>query len=286
MKAPAPWLLLALLASACLSLATYLQPEAAKLTSSEQSDSVMKLLLGDSRRVFANQLFIEADVAFHSGYYPSVWDQAQAPKDSRHMTASEGSAEEEEHERQMNFLGTPADWLEGFGRHFMITEHTHLQGGNEREILPWLKLSAELDPHRVDSYTVASYWLRNALHQPEDAEKFLREGLRNNPDSYELLLELGRLYHENLHEDQRARGVWELALKRWQQKEGSKKSPDNRAKEEIAINLARLEEQAGDLTQAIAHLEMAAAVSPQPQTLRQQISELKTKAASTERSSR
>jgi tetratricopeptide (TPR) repeat protein len=115
----------------------------------------------------------------------------------------------------MSFLGKPRDWIDGFGRHFMITEHTHLTGGNEREILPWLRVSASLDPHRVDTYTVASYFLRSRLGDAEQAERFLREGLSANPNSYEILFELGRLYHENLHDSDRAQGVLELALRRW-----------------------------------------------------------------------
>src|SRR5437588_5679833 len=126
------------------------------------------------------------------------------------MTAREGSTEVEEHERKMNFLGAPRDWIERFGRHFLITEHTHLEGGKEREILPWLKLSAELDPQRIDTYTVAAYWLTR-LNKPDDAEKFLREGLRNNPNSYELLFELGRLDYDTYHNAARARNVWQAA---------------------------------------------------------------------------
>ena len=279
MKQPAPWSLLLLVGTACLSVATYLQPRAVALLAAEHNDSVLNILLGDSRRIFANQLFVEADVSFHSGYYPSVWDQAAAPKNSQHMTATEGSPEEEEHERQMSFLGPPTDWIDRFGRHFMITQHTHLSGGNEREILPWLKLSAAMDPHRIDTYTVASYWLRRALGKPKEAEQFLRDGLRDNPDSYELLLELGHVYAENFHEDQRARDVLELALRRWQEKEGGKKEPDNHSKEEIVINLAHLEEQTGDIKDAVIHLQMAAAVSPHPQALYAQITELKAKLA-------
>ena len=33
--------------------------------------------------------FVEADVYFHSGYYPSIFDRTQAPKDARHMTAED-----------------------------------------------------------------------------------------------------------------------------------------------------------------------------------------------------
>src|SRR6266705_3065570 len=190
-------LILLLLAGACFSLSTILQPRAAAWSGRRDSGNVLKVLLGDGRRMFANHFFVKADVTFHSGYYPSIFDQIQAPTNSQHMTAQEGSKEEEEHEKEMDFLGKPRDWFESFGRHFMIREHTHLEGGAEREMLPWLRVSAALDPQRIDTYTVAAYWLRR-LGKVTDAEQFLREGLRANPNSYDILFELGRLYHENL----------------------------------------------------------------------------------------
>ncbi len=281
MKPSAPVLFLLLLVSGCFSLATVLQPRTYHWSQRGDSDNVLKVLFGDGRRLFANHFFIKADVSFHSGYYPSIFDQAQAPKDSRHMTASEGSAEAEEHERKMNFLGKPRDWIEAFGRHFLITDHTHLEGGSEREILPWLKLSAELDPQRIDTYTVASYWLRKELGKPKEAEQFLREGIRNNPDSYELLFELGRLYNENCGDEVRARGVWELALRRWREQEKPKAKPDLRGFEQIAINLARLEETAGHLNRAVGYLQsiLDEKASPVPQNIEIQIANLKQKLA-------
>ena len=136
------------------------------------------------------------------------------PKDTRHLTAKEGDAAHEEHEKQMNFLGPPRDWIERFGRHFIVTEHTHLEGNKEREILPWLRISAELDPQKIETYIVAAYWLRD-LGKVKEAERFLRQGMLNNPDSYEILFELGRLYYENDHDTARARKIWDLALRKW-----------------------------------------------------------------------
>ena len=56
--------------------------------------------MGDSQQLFANHFFTKADVYFHSGYYPSVFDQAigGAP----HMTAAKDAATEtdEEHGRE------------------------------------------------------------------------------------------------------------------------------------------------------------------------------------------
>lgn len=272
-----PVLVLILLSSTLFSLATLVQPRAQTWDKRGSSANVLNLVFGDSRRMFANHFFTKADVSFHSGYYPSIFDQAQPAKDGHHMTSPEGSPEAEEHERQMSFLGTPHDWIERFGRHFFITKHTHLENGNEREILPWLKLSAELDPQRIDTYVVASYWLRNRLGKVSEAEQFLREGLRNNPNSYELLYEMGCLYNENDHALTRACRVWELAYRRWHEQEPGKKDPDLIGLEKITIHLARLEEQTGNLDKAIEYLEAALKSSPNPDALRQQIAELKAK---------
>ena len=280
MRRAAPFWILLLLFSASFALATLFQPRAAAWTQSTESGGggLLKVLLGDSRQMFASHFFEKADIYFHSGYYPSIFDQRRAPKDSQHLTSKEGSPEAEAHEQQMNFLGPPRDWIERFGRHFMITEHTHLEGGNEREILPWLQLAAELDPHRVETYTVAAYWLRTSLGKVNEAEQFLREGLRNNPKSYELWFELGLLYDEDRRAPSRARNAWELALRYWQEQEPKKTEPDRIGLEKISIHLARLEEQEGNLTRAIEYLQMAMEVSPNPDVLRQQIAELQAKA--------
>ena len=278
MKKLGPYLILLVLLAACFSLATLLQERAAGWSKRGQSDNILKVLLGDGRRLFANHFFVQADVSFHGGYYPSLFDQANRPKDTSHLTAKEGEPAAEEHEKQMNFLGPPRDWIERFGRHFIITAHTHLEGNKEREILPWLKLSAELDPQKVETYTVAAYWLRN-MGKVKEAERFLREGFLNNPDSYEILLELGRLYYENNHDPARARKIWDLALRRWSEQAAANKDPDLLTLDQIAGNLARLEEAEGNFARAIQLLELCKKASPHPEALQKQIDELNRKLA-------
>ena len=274
MKRLWPYLILLLLLATCFSVATALQERVSSWGKRGESDNVLKVLLGDGRRLFANQFFVQADVSFHSGYYPSIFDQANVPKDTSHLTAKQGEPAAEEHEKQMNFLGPPRDWIERFGRHFIVTEHTHLEGNNKSEILPWLKLSAELDPQKIETYTVAAYWLRD-LGKVKEAERFLREGLLNNPDSYDILLELGRLYYENNHDPNRARKIWDLALRRWSEQETAGKKPDLLKLGQIAVFLARLEEKEGNLSRAIQLLELAQKGSPHPEALQPQIDEFK-----------
>jgi tetratricopeptide (TPR) repeat protein len=265
----------------CFSLATTIQPRTAAWSDRAKSGNVLKLLLGDGRRLFANHFFTQADISFHSGYYPSIFDQREKPKPSAMAQdhAEHDDHDEAAHEKEMAFLGQPRDWVERFGRHFRVTEHTHLANGQEREILPWLKLSAELDPQRVDTYTVAAYWLREKLGKSKEAQDFLREGWRNNPDSYEILFELGRLYHESDHDAARARNVWELALRKWNTQEAGKEKPDLVLLNKIAVSLAGVDAADGDYTRAIGLLEIARKASPNPDALQKQIDDLKAKLA-------
>ena len=131
----------------------------------------------------------------------------------------------------------------------------------------------------IDTYTVAAYWLRVHLGKVAEAEQFLRDGLRANPKSPELLFELGRLYYENYKDTGRARNLWGLALRRWQEQEAGKKEPNEFLLEEITSHLGHLEEEAGNLPKAISYLEVARKISPNPAAVQQQIDALRQKLA-------
>lgn len=244
-----------------------------------ETGSVLKHLLGESRRAFALHVFLKADAYFHQGFYPSVFDAPVAPEAKTHLV----EATEDNHDHQHNHghaHNQHRDWLEAFGCHFQPAEHRHLEGlGQAREILPWLRLAAELDPQRVETYTVTAYWLRERLNQVKEAESFLREGLRANPDSYEILFELGRLYAENDRDVPRARIVLELAVEKWLRQEASKVSPDHVSYRQTLGQLAALEERAGNLERALAHYIRIYQVSPNPATVQKRIEELRAKLA-------
>ena len=127
------------------------------------------------------------------------------------------------------------------------------------------------------TFCIRSIWLRSRLNKVDEAEQFLREGLRHNPNSYEILFALGTLYKESYHNNKRARNVWELALKRWEQVESKKEHPDKLGCDEITVNLGRLEEEEGNIPAAIQYLERAKALSPAPQALQKQIDDLRKK---------
>ena len=291
------FLLLIALLVFCFGLAADLAPRFQALESSvHQSDNFFSLLLGDASRVFANSSFVEADAYYHSGYYPTIYDNKSAFQ-TPHIAEDTGAVASHNQGEETSFLGPTRDWIDAFGRHFIPNRHTHLDTGGPaddlsgshevEEILPWLKLSAELDPENVQTYVVTAFWLIR-LDQVSAAEQVLREGLRHNPDNAQLLFELGRIYFENYHNPARARNIWEAALRSWAREEpGAPQSErlkmtnanfdDRFMFEQLQANLAQLEEKEGSLNAAITDWEKAKLASPALDDIQKHIDELKQK---------
>ena len=294
------WCLLVALFLACFNFATVLIPRFQAVENARhQSDNFFVLLLGDSSRIFANNFFVKADAYYHSGYYPTIFDNKEAFQ-TPHIAEDTGAVASHNQGEETDFMGPTRDWLDAFGRHFIPNRHTHLDEGGPtddlskssqvREILPWLKLSSRLDPENIKTYLVMAYWLRSKLGKPSEAEQVLREGLRPNPGNPQLLFELGRIYYQDYKKPTRAQSIWEAALRSWaEEKPGvpeSKRLEDTNENyddrylfRELHEYLAQLEEDAGNYNAAIAHLQQAQLASPKPEELQKQIDALKQKVA-------
>jgi tetratricopeptide (TPR) repeat protein len=304
-KAPFAWrqvscspaCLLTGLLAACFTLATSLQLEFQTAANHRSNTGdLLKVLLGDSRSLFANQFFIQADVCLHGGYYPSIFDQVEPPKqlkiaaqvssqpDKATHAEKQDDHDQEDHVHQANeehndlptFLHKPNNWIERFGRNFYPSEHRHFDKPQDAaEILPWLLFSAELDPHRIETYTVTAFWLVKYLGKIQEAEEFLRAGLRANPNNPDILFELGRVYNEGRHDAERARNVWETALRNWRIQAAKQPEPDRLLLMKIVTHLADLEEKQQRYPAAIQYLEILKTVSPVPATIQKHIDELR-----------
>jgi tetratricopeptide (TPR) repeat protein len=274
-------LTLILLLVICFSLAVWLQPRLdAHFNRHQSNESVLATLLGDGRKLIADYFYVEADVYFHSGYYPSVFDQArkQEETDSDVSNPEEGGGKQEE----KGFMGKPLDWIDAFSRHFRPSRHTHLHGQAVQEILPWMKLSADLDPHRVQTYIVTAYWLRRGLGESAEAESCIRDGLRSNPHSPDLLYVLADIYLEDRKDYPRAKKLFLAALRCWHEVEESKPVKTETGEgernylllEQIYGGLVREEMAAGHLDQALAYMKTLRANATDPKKVQQQIDEL------------
>ncbi len=269
------FLLLAALLVLCFGLAADLHPQFVTLLSSRANGDVFKILLGDSRKLFANEFYVKADAYYHSGFYPTIFDDNKAFK-TAHMAEDTGAVSSKNQGEEESFMGPPRDWIDAFGRHFFPDRHTHLDEGGPsgdlsssdevREILPWLKLSTDLDPQNVQNYTVTAYWLRERMHRPQEAHEILLEGLYQNPGSSDILFEMGRLYAEGDHDTNRAERVWIAAARDWKPVKGSddEVAANKFIYEKITTKLGETERLAGHWQQAIDWFEKAKTVSAAP----------------------
>jgi tetratricopeptide (TPR) repeat protein len=265
-------------------LAANLQPRL-EADFSERGDSgdPLYVLFGDTRQMFANSFFVKADAYFHSGYYPTIYDN-NAPFKTPHIGEDSHTMQSKNSGDETTIFNHPNNWVERFELNFFPSYHTHLdQGGVDgngaaevKEILPWLKISEDLDSHRIETYLVAAYWLRVRMHKLDEAEEFLRDGLRANPGNPALLYELGQLYFEGRDNPDRARNLYLAALARWNLENAGKdeKDQDKFDLDHIASALAKLEEQQHNVPKAIEYLKLLKRVSPTPDTIQKHIDEL------------
>jgi len=298
-------LALGLLASLAFSLAAWLEPwHATWAGNRSKSPNLLQTALGDGRKLFARHVYSKADAYFHNGYYPSLFDCTEVEEKAGNLSQTVGLSRDE-HNCGDDYLGKPKDWIDAFSRHFYPSRHSHIgeakcghdhehdshgncehcehcehaqgekKSGDEREILPWFRLSAELDPESVQTYVVCSYWMRGALGKVDEAEQFLRIGLRANPGDYELLFELGRIYAEDRKDPSRARNLWELGLKNWREREPGKAEPNIFLYAQLLGQLATLEEKEGRYARALEHLTALKSVSPNKAFIQQWIDEIR-----------
>ena len=279
-------LLLFLLLTVCVTLTGWMLR--GETVNSRRSAGALAILFGDGRRLFANHFMTKADAYFHRGRYPSFFEQA-ARQPENHLVESSDTdpsdhdaeechdedCEEHQHDEDCEHAeprAQPDDWITRLERLLKPDQHVHLEEGNEREILPWVRLAVELDPHNVDAYAVGAYWLRR-LGKAGEAEQFLREGQRNNPDSYEIYFELGRQIEGQSQLD-RARRLYELALRSWEKANLGQETVDAVFYARIVGRLAHVEELAGNTAKAIEYFNLLLTASPNPAAVRAHIEEL------------
>ncbi|MBM3847960.1 MAG: tetratricopeptide repeat protein [Verrucomicrobia bacterium] len=268
------------------------------------ADDPLARVLGEGRKLFANHVFLKADVYFHNGYYPTIFDNRSAHQ-TPHLAEDAGLREGKNEGDEESFLGPPANWIDAHGRRHFPSRHTHLgeeihtheehshdhdhdhahghehghgdessDTGSIREVLPWLKASSRLDPGLIESYTVAAFWLRKAGKHAEAAD-FVQQGLKANPGHPELLFELGhcRLEAGNV---EKARSIWEGAWKQWKRIELAKKQEDQDRflAQQILLHLAMAESRMQAPTQCLEWLNVLLPYAASPDAIRERIKEV------------
>lgn len=113
--------------------------------------------------------------------------------------------------------------------------HRHLQGDDEKELLPWFMVAVRLNPRHMDAWRDGSYWFYRT-GDSHRAEEFISDGVRCNPRDYRLYLDRGILYHRLKKWESSVRDL-ETAQKLW--KNSSQDAPFDRKAIRIYLNDSR-----------------------------------------------
>lgn len=165
---------------------------ACRLTLAPPSDrtgdlSVAGQVFGASRMAFSSSFFTEADNYFHLGV--------------GHVSKK----------------AITNDFIQTWHAAIQPSGHAHAEGKSVREIMPWLEFAIRANPHNVDAYLTAAYWLGMA-GRSDLAERVLMQGQQSNPRDHRILLERARLLLDR-HEDVRAALLLDEGLRAWPGKE-------------------------------------------------------------------
>ena len=168
--------------------------------------------LGEFKNSLSDMSYLKADIYYHGGVYHI--DEGEDHSHGTLMDEREHALlgeETEEREETAQKPGPSLNILLDAGKAVAITGHRHLTGTREKEIVPWLYYAVKLNPHNETAYAVGGFWLATNLKKTDEAIKFLREGLAQNPRSWQISQMLGLIYLVKLKDYENAKIYLEKA---------------------------------------------------------------------------
>jgi len=170
---------------------------------------ILSRVFGELRTYLSSASYINADIYFHGGLYDFHEDCSLfTPAHISSHSEKEGDAHANHgHHPQKETLNP----LLKISEKISIAQHRHLSGNEEKELLPWMLYSVKLNPKNEKAYVIGGYWLGMRLNKIDEAISFLHDGIRNNPESWDIYLMLGQIYLIALKDYQNARIYLEKA---------------------------------------------------------------------------
>ncbi|MGB9797292.1 MAG: tetratricopeptide repeat protein [bacterium] len=117
----------------------------------------------------------------------------------------------------------------------------YFHSGEHEKIPPLIRIITWLDPHFIEAYSSGAWqlaWNSEDWRLIPSAEEFLKEGIQNNPDKYELYADMGWLYYDKVRD-------YDKAIE-WYKRASALPSPP-----QVKRMLAHSYERAGKIDEAI-----------------------------------
>ncbi len=256
-----------------------------------ENQDLLGAVLGDARVILGRSLYRKADIAFHAGVAEAAKEHRQG---DRPAIAAAGDADAEEHDHEHHHdgdhdheacdhdacghehhhhehaAGIPR-WVAWIDDGVHPRTHRHLKGTQAQEILPWLALAIQADPHAAEPYLVAGYWLGWVFDRTKEAEQILQAGLQRAEPKEPLERELGRLYFRRMNDPARGRPHLERALALWEERNAAGEEPDLHDKGETLFYLGECLAGLGERDEAVRVFQELLAIWPDKPGLREHI---------------
>ena len=147
------------------------------------SKDPLYLLLGSAKEAIGDTFFLKANSYFHGGVSTDLI-QDESIVESKGQDA----------EGLETFKKAYTDWVYKINSQIKVMEHRHLQGEGTKEILPFLEAAVKLDPYNVPAILTTAFWLNDYFKKADAATDILKQGLKDNPESWEICYHLGLNY--------------------------------------------------------------------------------------------
>lgn len=208
----------------------------------ETADLLALEALGASRVALGDRLYANADRTFHMG---------------------------------IGVYRRPAftSWFMRLGQAIAPEGHVHLHAENVNEMVPWLYFATRADPHNVEAYVVAAFWLAGEGGHPDLAERVLDEARANNPKDYRVYLEKGRLALKKSALSEAAR-AFDTAGRLWERDHGKDKIQANLDRAEMLFCRGLLYEESKDIPRALTYYRDVLVLFSDREGIRERVSEL------------
>ena len=201
--------------------------------------SIMERVFGATRVAIGSHFYIEADRYFHLGVG---------------------------HTHTRRYEGAFHRWAEAI----QPTGHAHTHDHEVNEILPWLRMATAMDPHNVEAYLNAAYWISGEGGRRDLAEIVFSEAQRCNPDDYRIFQEKG-LFYVREKEDQKAIHALDMALRLWPSRQDPKDEQTRLDLAQVLTIRAFLHDMLGEKEQALALFKKASSMFPENRGLAKRV---------------
>ena len=223
------WIALFLLWGAAFCLACRLPLSGGSSSAAGEDTSAAGRMASGCRMAFGESFYSTADLFFHKGV-------PHSKKEAFHDRLFQRMAE----------AVSPHD-------------HVHASGAEIADIMPWLRLAVRCNPHDMDSYLVAAFWLARELGRPDLALDVLSEAQQNNPNNYHVYLERGRVYL-TLNRLEKSRRDFDAGVVFWPGEEDPESEDAKLGLRNLLLHRALLLEVSGETSGAAADLRRILAI--------------------------